>query len=125
LNTVNDLARKYFKDKGLSYNDITAGDICVLVMLLNKNIKLACKKSLMSVDSMYMSEKIKSKYKTNGKLIECYLFINSHYFTQRECISFNKNGFIGFAGWASSDNTKPILKSFIQWCNTLIKQKED
>lgn len=115
----NDEAREYFKNKVLSYDDITAGDICVLVMLLNKHIKAACKNHEMSVDSMYMSEKIKSKYKTNGKLIECYLFINSHYFTQRECISFNKDGFIGFAGWADSSNTAPIIKSFVEWCDYL------
>lgn len=115
----NEEARQYFKDKGLSYSNINSGDICVLVMLLNKSIKSACKNHKMSADTMRMSEKIQSKYKTNGELIECYLFINSHYFTRRECISFNKDGFIGFAGWASSGNVAPIIKAFIEWCDYL------
>lgn len=35
-------ARNYFKE-GLCYEDITEGDICALVMLLNKHIKQAVK----------------------------------------------------------------------------------
>lgn len=116
---TNDYAREYYKSKGLTYNDITEGDICSLVMLLNKHIKKACKKHEMSVDTMRLSQKIKSKFTTNGKLIECYLFINSHYFTHRECISFNKDGFIGFCGWAGGNNHVPILNAFIEWCDAL------
>lgn len=115
-----DGARECFKSKGLSYKDITSGDICVLVMLLNKRIKNACKNGEMSTHSMSMSEKIKSKYKTNGQLIECYLYMNSHYFTRRECISFNKDGFIGFAGWADDENIKPIVDAFVEWCETIV-----
>lgn len=121
---TNEEARAYFSDKYLTYADITSGDICVLVMILNKNIKLACKRSEMSVSSMRISEKIKSKYTSNGKLIECYLYMNSHYFTRRECISFNKDGFIGFAGWAGTRNTKPIISAFIEWCDILAQQLE-
>lgn len=119
VKTLNDKAREYFKSKNLTYDDITAGDICTLVMILNKNIKKACREGTTSVNSMYMSEKIRSKYKSNGRLIECYLFINSHYFTQRECISFNKDGFIGFCGWAGGGNVAPIVNSFIEWIDTI------
>lgn len=55
------------------------------------------------------------KKKHNGKLRECYLYMNSHYFTRRECISFNRDGFIGFAGWADSKNTAPIVRAFAEW----------
>lgn len=118
-------ARGYFEEKGLTYDDITAGDICTLVMILNKNIKKSCKNHNMSVDSMHMSEKILSKYRSNGKLIECYLFINSHYFTRRECISFNKDGFIGFCGWAGGNNQTPIIDSFMEWVDSLIAENTE
>lgn len=117
-------AREHFKTNGLTYVDINEGDICTLVMLLNKHIKQACKNHQMSVDTMRMSQKIKSKFTANGKLTECYLFINSHYFTQRECISFNKDGFIGFCGWADEANTKPITAAFIEWCDSLIVEED-
>ncbi|MCY9257371.1 hypothetical protein ABE060_00355 [Bacillus rugosus] len=54
-------ARSYFVQKGLSYEDITEGDICVIVMLLNKHVKQAVKAHTMSVDTMRMSQKITSK----------------------------------------------------------------
>lgn len=114
-------ARQYFKDKGLEYRDITSGDICTLTMLLNKHIKKACKEHKTSVDSMRMSEKIQSKYNTNGRIIECYLFMNSHYFTRRECISFNRDGFVEFCGWADGSNTAPVISAFIEWCDGLAK----
>ncbi|MEC2062649.1 hypothetical protein [Bacillus inaquosorum] len=115
-------ARDYFIQKGLSYEDITEGDVCVLVMLLNKHVKQAVKAHTMSVDTMRMSQKIKSKYKTNGTLKSCYLYINSHYFTQREAISFNPDGFIGFAGWADSGNTQPLIDAFIEWVDYMSEQ---
>lgn len=117
---TNNEAREYFANKNLTYKNITSGDICVLVMLLNKKIKEACKNGAMSVETMRMSEKIKSKYTNNGKLVECYLFVNSHYFTRRECISFNKDGFIGFCGWADQSSTNPIIRAFIEWCDILV-----
>lgn len=116
---TNNEAREYFKIKGLTYDDIKEGDILTLVMLLNKHIKLAVKNHEMSTDSMYMSSKIDMKKKTNGSIIFCFLYMNSHYFTQRECISFNKDGFIGFAGWADQGNTNPIIRAFIEWCDQL------
>ncbi|WP_342487302.1 hypothetical protein NSQ30_10585 [Bacillus sp. FSL R7-0651] len=114
-------ARNYFKE-GLCYEDITEGDICALVMLLNKHIKQAVKEKTMSTVSMRMSQKLDSKYRTNGTLKRCYVYINSHYFTQREAISFNLDGFIGFAGWADSSNRHPIIAAFVEWVDHMKEQ---
>lgn len=116
-----DDARRYFAEKGLTYSNVTEGDICTLLMLLNKHVKQAIKDGgIMSVDTMRMSQKFKSKYNRNGTVKECYLFINSHYFTQREAISFNPDGFIGFAGWADSGNRSPLINAFIEWVDSLV-----
>lgn len=112
-----DEARQYFKDKGLSYEKITEGDILTLVMLLNKHLKIANKENETSMGTMYLSKKVDMKRKTNGSLLQCYLYVNSHYFERRECISFNVDGFIGFAGWADPGNTNPILRAFLEWCD--------
>lgn len=112
-------ARDYFKEKNLTYNDITEGDILALVMMLNREIKKASKAREMSTESMHLSRRVDMKKRSNGTVTECYLYINSHYFTQRECISFNKNGFIGFCGWADQVNTNPILRAFLTWCDYL------
>ena len=115
-------ARQYFKDKGLEYNKVTEGDILTLVMLLNKHIKRSNKECETSMWSMYLSKKVDMKRKTNGELLHCYLYVNSHYFERRECISFNPDGFIGFAGWADQGNTNPILRAFLEWCDLIVEQ---
>lgn len=119
MTVTSEEARNLFTEKGLSYKEVTEGDICVLAMLLNKHVKRANKAGTMSVNTMRMSQKIKSKYNTNGTLKECHLFLNSHYFTQREAISFNKDGFIGFAGWADSGNKEPFISAFIEWLDSI------
>lgn len=117
-------ARQYFRDKGLSYHDITEGDILSLLMLLNREIKKSNKAGETSVSTMHMSSKIDMKKRTNGTIIKCFLYINSHYFTQREAISFDEDGFIGFAGWADQRNTNPLLRAFLRWCDDLAEAKE-
>jgi hypothetical protein len=117
-------ARQYFRDKGLSYHDITEGDILSLLMLLNREIKKSNKAGETSVSTMHMSSKIDMKKRTNGTIIKCFLYINSHYFTRREAISFNEDGFIGFAGWADQGNTNPLLRAFLRWCDDLAAAKE-
>ena len=112
-------ARDYFARKGLTYYDITEGDILVLIMLLNKHIKKANKENETSVSTMRLSEKVDIKRKSNGAIITCFIYMNTHYFTRRECISFNRDGFIGFAGWADQGNTNPILRAFLEWCDYL------
>lgn len=111
-----DDAREYFKGKGLSYDDITEGDILVLTMLLQKELKKSNKAGETSV-TMSLSKKIDMKKKSNGSIRSCYLYMNAHYFTQREAIFFNEDGFIGFAGWADVGNKNPLLRAFLKWCD--------
>lgn len=110
-------ARAYFEQKGLTYNDIEEGDIGVLYQMLNKEIKKANKTGETSVDTMNLSAKVDITKKTNGTIKCCFLYVNSHYFTRREAISFNPDGFIGFAGWADQGNTNPLLRAFLKWCD--------
>jgi hypothetical protein len=121
---TNNEARQYFRDKGLTYDDITEGDILSLLMLLNREIKKSNKAGETSVSTMHMSSKISMKKRTNGTIIKCFLYINSHYFTRREAISFNEDGYIGFAGWADQGNTNPLLRAFLRWCDDLAEAKE-
>jgi hypothetical protein len=37
------------------------------------------------------------------------------YFDNREAVSFNKDGFIGFAGWADDRNVQPVSEGFAKW----------
>lgn len=112
-------AREYFKNAGLTYKDITEGDILTLIMLLNREIKKSNKIGETSVNTMTLSKRIDLKKKSNGTIISCFLYVNSHYFERRECISFNADGFIGFCGWADVGNSNPILRAFREWVDVL------
>ena len=121
---TNDEAREYFQKCGLTYKDITEGDILSLVLLLNREIKKSNKIGETSVNTMRLSEKIDMKKNTDGTIKTCFLYMNSHYFTRREAISFNQDGFIGFAGWADMGNLNPLKRAFLVWCDELKKSKE-
>lgn len=114
-------AREYFKRKGLTYDDITEDDILVLSVLLEKELKKSNKVHETSSD-MTLSSNVDVKRKSDGRIDCCYLYMNSNYFTSREAISFNEDGFIGFAGWADVGNTNPLLRAFLKWCDYLAEE---
>lgn len=111
-------AREFFKNRGLSYDSVHEGDILILCMMLQRELKKSNKAGETSV-TMTLSKRVDMKKKSNGSITECYIYMNAHYFTRRECISFNRDGFIGFAGWADQGNTNPLLRAFLEWCNYL------
>lgn len=117
-------AREYFASKGLTYDSITEGDILILSMMLEKELKKSNKSGETSVSTMTLSKKIDMKKKSNGHIICSFLYMNCHYFTRREAISFNRDGFIGFAGWADQGNTNPLLRGFLKWCDYLEEGEE-
>lgn len=117
---TNEEARTYFKECGIAYDTICGNEI----LLLSKYIK----KELLEFNGsngieMTLSKKIIVKEK-NGALIEAFLEVSGSHFKKREAISFNDDGFIGFAGWASSNNTKPFIDAFIKWCDFLKMERE-
>lgn len=116
---TNNEAREYFAKTVGSYHNITEGDIDTLIKMLRKEI--AVSKRDMSIGTLYLSRKVRTAIDIDGSIRSCFLFINSDYFTQRECISFNADGFIGFMGWADSKNTEPILRAFCKWCDEVRK----
>lgn len=43
----------------------------------------------------------------------------------REAISFNTDGFIGFCGWADTQNGQPIYRAWRRWCLECMINKYD
>ncbi|MCX4365087.1 MAG: hypothetical protein OSJ70_04880 [Bacilli bacterium] len=115
-------AREYFKKCHLNYEDINMNDIYKLIQILNKKIS-----EVDSVLLMINEPKIKGSYKDivfkKDKLNFAQIRVKGDYFASREAITFNQDGFIGFCGWASDDNAKPIIDGFIEWCNYIKNKK--
>ena len=120
---TNNEARDYFKKCGLTYNDITEGDVLSLVFMINRELKKSNKVGETSV-KMSLSKKINMTKNMNGTIKNCYLYLSSYYFIKREAISFNTDGFIGFAGWADEGNLNPLKRAFLAWCDKLKAEKE-
>jgi hypothetical protein len=62
------------------------------------------------INSQLMRDSLRvSKHTKWG--IRCKAF----YFKDREAITFNEEGFVGFAGWADDGNVQPILRACVKW----------
>ncbi|MBN3406370.1 hypothetical protein CF088_13975 [Clostridium botulinum] len=115
------VARKNFTNK-FTYKDITRKDIEQLHELVGIEIEKATNKGE-AIETMKINPKIRTRCTSNKKIKHAFLYVDAHYFEKRECISFNADGFIGFAGWASDANVRPILKGFNRWCSYLSENK--
>lgn len=117
---TNDEARQYFKDCGLSYSNIKPIHIRKLSNVLENELIDYYENGGNNAKQMDMklgrTLKRDMQFEENG-LKHTYLKVDGSYFKGREAISFNNGGFIGFAGWADSTNTAPILKAFCKWCD--------
>ncbi|PLS19371.1 hypothetical protein CVD28_02855 [Bacillus sp. M6-12] len=118
-----DEARAYFKNKGLTYQDIKEGDINRLVTLLGESLEDYRLHGGEHAESMGMT--IRKPRVRDVKILKrtgfqyAYLRVKGSYFEGREAISFNRDGFIGFGGELDSKNIAPIIKAFCKWCDSL------
>ena len=119
-----DQARRTFQELGLSYSQIRRYDVellhamCVIeIDHVRRNPESAISKGLR------MARRVDFNCK-DGRLTSAFMYVNCTYFKKREAISFNGDGFIGFAGWASSANEQPFLRAFIKWCHLLAGDAE-
>lgn len=124
-----DEARAYFKDKGLAYNDVLLADLYHLQKLIDRNFIREQLARILDGPPAYWkavnpAKRFKGKFtpasdEKYGHLICAFLTGRGEYFTRREVISFNANGFIGFCGAASDANAQPVLEAFVEWCDWL------
>lgn len=121
---TNEQARDYFKKVGLSYEKIHEEDIWNLLAFVAGELA----KAKDDPNVLQMSIVIKSVEINDScaGLESAYFEVSGPYFDNREGISFNSDGFIGFAGWASSNNAAPFVNAFVAWCKATaeIIQKE-
>lgn len=119
----NDDAREYFIEKELSYSQITENDLGKLQTLFKEELELY--RNSGNQHAIEMGLKFRKPLKKNIKVLKrtglqyAYFRVDGSYFHNREAISFNKDGFIGFGGEFSSVNTQPMLKAFMRWCDEI------
>jgi hypothetical protein len=106
---TNDDARDIFEKSSMTYKDITKENLERLRDIINIEM----------IESGNFDNTFRCNDKVEliitGNRFFAGLTCRSHYFNDREAVSFNCDGFVGFAGWASTDNVQPILKGFERW----------
>ena len=120
--------RELFKEIGLSYSEIRMFDVDKLRGFLKMELEYFQNNGFtMKLCQLRKKDIVLDE---NGSLLKCFFrvkgiikgsnngaFKDIIHFTERECISFNQDGFIGFAGWADDKNARPFIDAFIRWVN--------
>ena len=110
--------RELFTSLGFAYDDIRHCDLDAL----QGYIAIECARSHRAgMTPHFMAPRRKSdslccKMKPEGGLEKAYIKIDClDQWNGREAISFNSDGFIGFCGWADTQNSHPFLNAFRRW----------
>ena len=103
-------------DRNLGLVDLGKDDVYMLSMLVGEEL---CRHNLKDVDGMTSAcEMSLGKLDVRASdvhVLDAYIRVDGPYFEDREAISINPDGFIGFAGWADSRNERPFLVAFARW----------
>lgn len=130
LEDMRELARLYFHQKRLSYKDIKEKDFYMLLSMLAEELDLYSESkkdpNIHGIATMKINVKKyrpRFKYKAkDGILEQASIQIDSHYFEGREGITFTKDGYIAFAGWADDTNLQPFIVAFKRFVDYLAKK---
>ena len=105
MHLTRDQARALFVTANLNYSILTKERVQRLRTLVNAKMK--------------ESGLIKGAYRCHQRPIirpgHAEIRCKASYFENREAITFNTDGFIGFAGWADDRNIQPVLAGFAAW----------
>lgn len=120
---VRNYVDKSFGDSSSFYKLLTRDNL----ELLKKYIRTYYQKLLYEFDGkpeFRVKRKIEIKYTKEGAIECAFMYVKGRHFEERELVSFNRDGFIGFAGWASTTNVEPIINGFMDWLNKEIMGEE-
>lgn len=112
-------ARAAWDAASLTYSDLTSANIQRLRTIINDAMKASgvMAPSGRSAGTFRMQPHIKVWLQHKGFGVG--LYCRAFYFKDREAVTFNDGGFIGFAGWADDINVQPILSGFTQWVSEI------
>ena len=126
-------ARGYFESCNISYLDVDLQALQYLETELNIQFNLVARDCL-NGNHRYPSGETKPRYwvrvnpakyykgrydTKDGHLLYAAMTATGTYFTAREVITFESDGFISFAGEADRINVQPVLRAFLNWCDWL------
>ena len=112
VKTCSDKARQAFIDAGLDYGILWYSSLNILLRRVNDCLK---KHGEDHPDFQMHARQWKIVEGSGGRIKSAFLEVDGPYFEKREAISFNSDGWIGFAGWACTENAEPFTNAFLLW----------
>jgi hypothetical protein len=110
-------AREFWARTGLQIGDLCASDLRELRGRIDREMRA----SGLIRGSFRMESRIRTR-QVAGRLRNAELRCRSDYFTGRQAITFEENGFVEFGGWADEMNVQPVLTVFIAWALERVTQ---
>lgn len=121
-------ARAYFKEKGLTYGDISRTDLVYLLALFNLNfMKQRTERAKAGLRPYWLRAHVvqigMETWGENGAMNSAYLAGKGEAFVSREVIHFHRNGEISFCPGVGDANAAPVLAAFVEWCDAMAEYK--
>ena len=123
-----DEARAYFKEKGLTYGDISRTDLVYLRALLDLHfMKHRTERAGAGLRPYWVRTHLVlphgGEWDESGALECAYLTGKGTFFTVEDVIYFRRDGAITFCWHASEKNAAPVLAAFVEWCDAMAEYK--
>lgn len=99
---TNDQVRDGLKSAGITCDGVTRGELKRLRRIISKHLRRS---------GIYNGTARIARAHKDLKYIQ----MNTCQWKGREAVSFNRDGFIGIAGWADSKNSKPLQDALMEW----------
>ena len=110
-------AREYFKNKKIDYSILNKTNRDYLRQLVSEELE---KQNKGDGTFVKIRQQLKSDLLTqDSKTIMYNISCKGSWFDKRQGITFQRDGFIGFAGWSGSYHVEPFIKAFIKWCDVV------
>ena len=106
-----DEARAHWAKSGLTYDVLTKASLARLRKLIDTEMRKG--------DYVRGTLRAGRAGTLNGRWGPADIRCQGYYFNDRQAVTFEKGGFVGFAGWADDTNVQPILAGFCVWVNEL------
>lgn len=100
-----DAVREQLAKAKITTDNVTESELKALRKIINKHLKSS---------GIYGGTAKLRRAKKDLKFIE----MQTNQWENREAVSFNRDGFIGIAGWADNDNVQPLLSALLEWSTT-------
>ncbi|AIW22388.1 hypothetical protein F0267_01720 [Vibrio coralliilyticus] len=97
-----DQVRAILKKAGITVESVTNDDLKKLRRIISKHLRRS---------GIYHGTAKLRRARNDLKYME----MTTEQWDRREAVSFNRDGFIGVAGWADDNNVQPLLSALVEW----------